>query len=366
MRIGIIGTRGIPPRYGGFETAVAEVASRLVQRGHEVVVYCRGTDHSAYLNGIQRIWLPSLALKQTETISHAGLSSLDALRRNLDCAIVFNSANGVFVPLLQARGIPCAVHIDGLEWKRARWRGFGARYYSWAERFSVAHATHIIADSRGIERSVAGRHGRESVFIPYGAPDVVVGPEALSQFGLEPDAYHLVVARLEPENNVHVIVEGYRRSQAHLPLVIVGDSPYSHSYVQSIQALTQGDSRIRLTGSVWDDDALNALYHYSRSYLHGHSVGGTNPSLLRAMGAGAAVTAFDCEFNREVSGANAVFFSDADQLGELIIQDDRMARRAARGASGKADVLVRYRWDKVAADYEELCYSLVQDHRHRS
>jgi glycosyltransferase involved in cell wall biosynthesis len=363
MRIAMIGTRGVPARYGGFETAVEEIGCRLVQRGHEVTVYCRnpGQRLTSHL-GMRLVNLPAVRRRELETLSHTALSVLHAvLRERADVAVVFNAANAPFLPLLRAARVPTAMHVDGLEWKRAKWAGAGARYYRWAERRAVRLADEVVADSRGIADHLRAEHGRETTFIPYGAPAVEPGDGRLAELGLRRHGYHLVVARFAPENHVREIVEGYVASAANRELVVVGAAPYEDDYTAHVQATAGGDRRVRFVGEIWDQELLGQLYGNALSYLHGHSVGGTNPSLLQAMGAGAAATVYDVVFNREVAGDHARVWTTRDELGEAILADEAdVAAAVERGAKGRSHVEVAYRWDDVTTEYEDLCRALVR------
>jgi glycosyltransferase involved in cell wall biosynthesis len=364
MRIALIGTRGVPARYGGFETCVEEVGRRLVKAGHDVVVYCRDVDgHDAEPlqtshEGMQLVHLPALRKKSLETLSHTALSVAHVLRRPVDVAIVFNAANAPFLPVLRAKGIPVATHVDGLEWKRAKWQGSGRRYYRLAESMAVRWSDALIADARGIADYYTEQFRADTTLIAYGAPILSHDrSEALAEVGVEPGNYHLVVARFEPENHVDVIIDGYRRSGARKPLLVVGSAPYADEHTARIHRLA--DDRVRFLGSVWDQDLLDQLYSNAATYLHGHSVGGTNPSLLRAIGAAAPTIAFDVNFNREVLiGTGRYFVTAADVAAEIELAEAYPAATRQRGAEGQR-AAYRYDWDEVAAQYEELCVDLV-------
>lgn len=361
MRIAMIGTRGVPAKYGGFETAVEEVGSRLVALGHDVVVYCRGDDRTPMHLGMARVRLPALKHPVLETLSHTALSVAHLLRRRADVALVFNAANAALLPVIRGARIPVAVHVDGLEWQRAKWGPVGRRYYLANERLSVLLADELIADAAGIQDYYRETYGAESVLLSYGAP-ILSGTDAtrLAELDLAPSEYHLVVARIEPENHVDVILEGYRQSSAEKPLVVVGSVPYPSDHERRVQELGATDPRVRLLGGVWDQDLLNSLYAGSASYLHGHSVGGTNPSLLRAMGAGANVIAWDVNFNREVLGGTGQFFGTPTELASLVERAEAAPDAArARGAAGRDRAAATYRWDEVAKGYEQLCRELL-------
>jgi glycosyltransferase involved in cell wall biosynthesis len=370
MRIAMLGTRGVPAAYGGFETAIEEIGQRLVSQGHEVTVYGRrtgkGNPHGHL--GMRLINLPALHSKALETMSHTALSAahFSASRRH-DVAFVFNAANSPFVPLIRSRGTAVALHVDGLEWKRDKWGKVGRRYYRMAEQFAVREADALIADARGIAEYYDDEFGIPTELISYGCRILTNTPtDAIEALGLVPGRFHLVVARFEPENHVDVIVEGYHRSEATLPLVVVGSAPYSAAYPDAIGAIAQRDPRIRLLGSVWDQRVLDQLYAHALSYLHGHSVGGTNPSLLRAMGAGTAVVCWDVVFNREVAGTAGSYFSSPAGVTRSIEEVERYpARFRDIGELMQERAGERYNWDSVTEAYEALASKLARGYSTR-
>lgn len=362
MHIAMIGTRGVPAQYGGFETAVEEVGARLVDRGHEVTVYCRNPDQKLLKHrGMHLVNLPALRRRSLETISHTGVSVGHVLRHRPDAALLFNAGNAPYIPLLRARRIPTAVHMDGLEWKRAKWAGVGATYYQRAEAMAARSGVALIADAQGIADYLRARYATPSYLIAYGAPIMTPCSDRLSELGLSPGQFHVTVARMEPENHVAEIVAGYAQSASQLPLVVVGSAPYGHQYMERARAAA-GSSDTRFVGAVWDQDLLNQLYGHCRSYLHGHSVGGTNPSLLRALGCGAPVTAFDVNFNREVTDGHARFFTTCHDVAAAIREDDANAEAAAtRGRAGQNHASKTYRWDDVATRYEQMLLEITQN-----
>lgn len=362
MRVALVGTRGVPARYGGFETCVEEVGRRLAARGHHITVYCRTAEpddrgRTEYL-GMELVHLGSLQRRSLETLSHTGLSVAHLLRHRVDAAIVFNAANSPWLPVLRAARIPVATHVDGLEWQRAKWGPAGRRYYRVAEALAVRWSDALIADAAGIQGYYRHEFGAGSTLLTYGAPVVEDDRgDRLVELGLRPDGYHLVVARFEPENHVDVIVNGYRRSDAELPLVVVGSAPYADAYTARVHSL--GDSRVRFLGGLWDQEQLDQLYVHARTYLHGHSVGGTNPSLLRAIGAGTATVAYDVGFNREVLGEDGRYFRSPSEVAQLVeAAEADGADAAARGAALRSRARA-YDWDIVADGYEGLCERLV-------
>lgn len=365
LAIAMIGTRGVPAAYGGFETAIEEIGRRLAERGHRILVYTRGSEsHEREYLGMEIVRLPAVPVKQVETLSHTGLSALHAVAgRRPDVAFVFNAANSPFLPLLRARGIPTALHMDGLEWRRSKWGPRGRAYYRWAERFGVRRADALIADAPGIADYYRQQFDVDTEMIRYGAPLIDAADDAgIRELDLEPNGYHLVVARFEPENHVLEVVAGYAASDARLPLAVVGSAPYSADYTHRIEAIAAQDGRIRLLGGVYDQQLLDALYFHAFAYLHGHSVGGTNPSLLRAMGAGTAVIAFDVGFNRETAGGGW-FFSDSAGVTRALHDAEAAPEAVASAARAVRErAAAEFDWDAVAARYEDLARRLAAGH----
>lgn len=370
MRLAMLGTRGVPAAYGGFETAVEEIGRRLVEQGHQVTVYGRSTGGEMPKEhlGMRCVTLPALHVKSLETLSHTALSAahLTATRRH-DVAFVFNAANAPFLPLIRSRGTAIALHVDGLEWKRQKWGRWGRRYYRMAEQTAVREADALIADAHGIQDYYEDEFAIPTELISYGTRILRNTPsDLIEQMGLVPGAFHLVVARFEPENHVDVIVEGYHRSASRLPLVVVGSAPYSAAYTQGIRQVAERDDRIRLLGGVWDARLLDQLYAHAVSYVHGHSVGGTNPSLLRAMGAGTPVLAWNVGFNREVAGTGASYFDGAPQLARQLEEVERYPMRFLDlGELMQERARKRYDWDQVTEAYEALAAKLARGYSTR-
>ncbi len=364
LTIAMIGTRGVPAAYGGFETAVEEIGKRLAARDHRVIVYCRSSSSKApktYL-GMELVHLPALHIKVAETLSHTALSVVHAIGLHKpDAALVFNAANAPFLPLLRARKIPVATHVDGLEWMRGKWGKFGQRYYRLAERLAVRWSDALIADAQGIADYYSEAFDAPTELLTYGAPILQkLGSGRVRAIGLEPRKYHLVVARFEPENHVDMIIDAYRESSCSYPLVVVGDAPYSHAYTQQIKAAAAGDARIQMLGRVGDQEQLDQLYANALTYAHGHSVGGTNPSLLRAMGGGTPVLAYDVVFNREVVGVDGGYFGSPSAL-RLLFDDAELSvpRLLRTGQRLQRRASTHYDWDAVALGYEGLVRRLA-------
>lgn len=371
MRVSLVGTRGVPARYGGFETAVDEIGTRLVAQGHDVTVYCRteaGQERPAEHNGMKLVYLPKLRRRSLETLSHTALSLVHHARHgNADAMIVFNSANSVLLPLTWLRRTPVATHVDGLEWRRGKWGPTGQKYYRIAEALAVRWSDRLIADADGISDYYREEFAADTERIAYGAPILSdLDTDLLEAEGLTKGGYHLVVARFEKENNVLPAVQGYLRSDAKLPLVLVGSAPYASDYTAEIERLAASDPRIRLMGGVWNQDLLDQMYAHAATYIHGHSVGGTNPSLLRAMGAASPVLAYDVCFNREVLGADGQFFDSPEALATLLNAAEQSPQSMQDlGTELQSRVGTMYTWDVVAKLYEALCDDMARGNSQR-
>ena len=365
-----MGTRGVPASYGGFETAVEEIGKRLAARGYDVTVYCRNPGQTlTEYEGMRLVNLPAVRHRMAETLSHTSLSTARAIMKDRpDVALVLNAGNAPLLKPLKAAGIPVAIHLDGLESKREKWRGAGARYYRWAEKVAVKQGDEVIADAQSIADHVLASYGRECVVIPYGAEVIDPGSDRLSELDVVRRDFHAIVARLEPENHVLEAVHGYLLSDETRPLLVVGSAPYSQWYIDKVREVAQENPRVRFLGGIYDQELLDQVYANCRLYIHGHSVGGTNPSLLRAMGAGAPVAAFDCEFNREVTDGSAFFWSDATSLATIldeVAEGELDSELQELSAEGRDRVATVYQWDAVADDYEALLHRLYGMRRSR-
>lgn len=357
MKVALIGDRGIPARYSGFSTLVEELALGLV-RDHDmdVTVYCRNSyyeDRAPDFQGVRRVFLPSPGGKSFESIIHSNLAMLHAATQGFDAVLVVDPGNGPFILPLKARGTPVAIHTDGLGWQRKKWNHLQQRYYRWSEKVSARLADGLVTDSRAMQAYYRDQYAATSTFIPYSG-DVGDAPSdaAPAKHGVSPGDYYLVVARLEPDNNVDLIIREYRAAGLDRPLVVVGGSPYASDYARAVMA--ESDGQVRCIGGVFESAELNGLYKHAFAYLHGHGVGGTNPSLLRAMNAGAPCVALDIIFHREVLGDVGLFFpAEPGRLSALLRQIDSQPM-GERGVAAQARERRLYRWDAVVEGYARL------------
>ena len=289
MKIAILGTRGIPANYGGFETFAEELSSRLVQRGHQVTVYGRTNNvryQGSVYKGVHLVLLPTIPHKYFDTVAHTFISVCHVLFRDADVALICNSANSIFSFIPRLAGQKTVVNVDGLEWKRGKWNALGKAYLRLSEWLSTFLPTAIVTDARAIQEYYRSRYGKESYFIPYGAEDVrVESTGALDRLGVKPDEYFLYVSRLEPENNALLVVQAFERVRTDKKLLIVGDAPYAHAYISKLKSTT--DPRIQFPGAIYGQ-GYRELQSHAFCYIHATEVGGTHPALIEAMGCGAA------------------------------------------------------------------------------
>jgi len=363
LRIAILGTRGIPANYGGFETFAEALSKSLVERGHEVTVYGRShyVDRSIRsYRGVRVIVVPSVPHKYLDTPSSTLLATLDAVFRRFDLILYCNSANSFCSFLPRAAGKRVLLNVDGLEWKRAKWNRFGQAVYRISEFLSTFLPDHIVTDAREVQRYYSSQFHCASTYIPYGAPIGRVRTQgALRTFGLKKNQYILYVSRLEPENNAHIVIEAFEKVKTDMPLLIVGDAPYSHDYIRRLKRTK--DSRIRFTGYVFGQ-GYRELQSHAYCYVQATEVGGTHPALVEAMGHGNCILANDVPEHREVLGDAGLYFRTAccDTLTERfqnVVDNPRKVEEFKKRSKARAEA--RYTWDKVTDAYERLFYRMM-------
>ena len=357
MKVVMIGTRGVPAAYSGFETCVEQVGKRLAARGHEVVVYCRRgrtgpTTSNVYL-GMERVTLPAIRSKGTETLSHTLVSSAHAIvSARPDAAIVFGVGNAIFCRMLRWGRIPSVINVDGADWARQKWGPLGRRYLHWSERVSTRAADAVIADSHAVNAYYQREYHTSGVFIPYGAEvPSAVGTATLDQFGLQPRRYLLAVGRFVPENGFHRLITAYREIESTMPFVIVGDAPYSEDYKRSLKAMAPPE--VIFTGYQFVA-AYHELSRHAYAFLFAAEVGGTHPVLVEQLAHGNCVLARWTESNAEVMDDAGIFFhNDAELVQQLrgILADAALVERKRESALARG---ATYSWDRVTDQYEDL------------
>jgi len=364
MKIAFIGTRGVPARYGGFETCAEEIGKRLAARGHEVTVYGRTAyyrERPAQYLGMRVRYLPAIPIKFVETLSNALLALLDAVWRPFDVLLVFNSANSPLLLIPKLFGKKVVLHADGLEWMRGKWGPVGKRYYRWAERVATKLAGEMIADSKAIQRYYEGRYGKAAHYISYGA-ELRTGkdPSILGRHGLEAGGYFLQITRFEPENNSLLLVKAFAKLDSNKKLVLVGGAKYPTAYSDEIYAVK--DPRVKFLGFIYDRKILDELLGHCHAYVHGNEVGGTNPALLEAMAAGCFILARAVPFNREVLGEAGLYFKkDEKDLAERLRWTlDHAVELPAFRQAAREEIKARYDWEQVVVDYEKLFAGMLR------
>lgn len=366
LRVAMMGSRGIPASYSGFETCVEQLSVRLVERGHRVTVYCR-SHHIKWpektYKGVRLVKLPTIPSKHFDTIAHTFLSMLHGELRRYDLVYICGVGNAPLSGIPRLVGKPTIVNVDGADWQRDKWGGFAKRYLQFAERAATRLPTCIVADSHVVERYYQERFGKESIFIPYGSdvPRLPPGP-ALQQFGLRPDGYLLWVGRLVPENNAHDVITAYQRlggPATGLQLCILGDAPYSTDYITALKA--NAGPGVVFTGYVFGD-GYHELGANAHTFVFASGVGGTHPALLEAMAFGNCVIVNDMAANLETVGDAAIpYHGDSVDdltrvLGETLAQPERV-REYRQRAQHRATTV--YNWEVVTDQYEALFAELA-------
>lgn len=363
MQLAILGTRGVPARYGGFETFSEELGARLAERGHQVTVYGRTKWVSSRVTshrGITVVRLPAPDSKYLETVVHTLFSAFHALPRQWDIVYVCNLANVPAAIVLVLAGKRVVMNVDGLEWKRVKWNALGRAYYRACAWMAARLPIEIVTDARVIQDHYLTAYGRETRFFPYGTDlETIADDGTLGQLGLEPGRYVLYVSRLEPENNAHVVIEGFANVASDLALAIVGDAPYAGEYIARLRSAAAGDPRVRMVGAVYGD-GYRVLRSNAAAYVQATEVGGTHPALVEAMGSGNAIAANDVPEHREVLADAGLYYSGPAALGaalQRLLDDRELAADLGRRARRRAREM--YSWDAVAAGYEDWLHQLA-------
>ena len=363
LRLALIGTRGVPARYSGFETCAEQLGRRLVRRGHAVTVYCRShfdDQGSVEYLGMRRVTLPSVRHKYFDTIVHTGLSTFHALAHRYDVILYFIAGNSPLVWIPRVAGTRTVINVDGLDWKREKWPAVAKWYLRTAERLAPRLASACVTDSTVVQRYYREAYGQETVYIPYGSElDPAEAGPTLARFGLEPNGYVLFVGRLVEENSVHHLVEAYRSLETSWPCVIVGGASYADRYLSRLRELAEGDSRIVLTGYLFGD-GYRELSSNAAVFVETSGVGGTHPALVEAMAFGRCVVVNDTPENLETMGTAGRAYAGrmgAESLAavlQALIADGETRREL--GAAARARAREQYSWDAVTDEYERLFF----------
>lgn len=363
MRIALLGTRGIPANYGGFETFAEELGTRLAARGHEVTVYCRQANPQTHYRGVRLQYLGTIRHKYLDTMAHTLVSTLHLLTHRgvsnqTSVALYCNGANAIFTPWPRMLGVPVALNVDGIERQRKKWNRLARGWYLLSEWLSTFCPTVMVTDALTIQEYYRSRYGKQSVFIPYGAEVGQVGSRAvLSKLGLEAGRYFLYVSRMEPENQPLEVRQAFEKVATPMKLALIGDAPYAPEYIRRVR--DTHDARIVIPGAIYGE-GYHELGSHCFAYIHATTVGGTHPALIEAMGRGALVLYRNTPENAEVAGDAGIPF-EADELAEKLRAVIAMseAERDAFGKKAMDRVRERYSWDAVTDAYEKLLQGMV-------
>jgi len=375
MNIAIVGTRGIPNRYGGFERFAEQVSSRFADDGHRVTVYCRRAftrPDDVYDRRVRRVIVPSLHQKHLDTWVSTFFAAVHVAFTDNDIVLLCNVGNSALAYIPRFFGKPVVLNVDGLDRKREKWRGLGAQVLHFCEWMSSFSSSQLVTDAKAIHDYYLAKYGSESAVIGYGSemppPQQVqrrdlsgapaIGDYSLNGLDLDSGRYVLYVSRLEPENNPDLVLRSWRNVRSDWPLVMVGDNRYDPGYLERLKAL--GDERVRFTGAIYGDGYW-ALQKHAGVFVFACEVGGVHPALIEAMAASNPVLYLDTPENSETAGDAAMRYekSEADLTAKLqSLLDDAPAReQLAISAKQRADAL--YRWEAIAEKYEKLFGQLV-------
>ena len=358
MRIALLGTRGIPANYGGFETFAEEISTRLAERGHAVTVYCRERSSEIIYRGVGLQYLPTVRHKYFDTIAHTFLSTLHLLAHRVDAALYCNGANAVFTLWPRLFGMPVALNVDGIERKRKKWNRAARSWYLLSEWLATFCPTTVITDAVTIQDYYQQKYGKASVFIPYGAETgKVAASDAVRALDLDPGRYFLYVSRMERENRPLEVRQAFEQVRTPLKLALVGDAPYAPDYIRQVRDTK--DPRIVIPGAIYGD-GYRQLGSHCFAYIHATEVGGTHPALIEAMGRGALVLYRNTPENAEVAGDAGIPFEPAELAGKIrAALDMPEEQRETLRTRALERVRQRYSWDAVTDAYEKLLLNLA-------
>ncbi len=373
MRFAILGTRGIPARYGGFETFAEELSTRLVARGHQVTVYCREKHSEATYRGVDLAYFPTIRHKYFDTIAHTCFSTAGLLWSRLysdgyDAILYCNAANAIFTWLPRVFGMPVALNVDGLERDRKKWNRVAKTWYRISEWLATWMPNVIVTDAHAIELYYQDHYRRKSVMIPYGAE---LGPvptqDVLEKLQLKPKKYFLYVSRMEPENNALLVREAFERlafagleldgCDTSLKLALIGDAPYAAEYIAKVRDTKHPG--IVIPGAIYGQ-GYHELGSHCFAYIQATEVGGTHPALIEAMGRGALTLYLETPENVEVAGDAGIPFTryNLPRVLEQVLNMGEEEREQYR-ARALSRVRERYSWDAVTTAYENLLIGLA-------
>lgn len=360
MKIAILGTRGIPNHYGGFEQITEQLSVGLAGRGHEVTVY-NAHNHPYFhdhFKGVRVVhcYDPEYLVKTPGQFIYDLNCILHARRQAYDVVLFMGYTSSSVWARLFPRAAAIISNMDGMEWQRAKYSRPVQRFLRYAERLAVRYSDFHIADSPVIQAYLDDKYGIRSQYIPYGACTTLeLQRGVLRRWGLSRGDYYMLMARMEPENNIEPILEGYRQSASRRKFVVVGNT--NNKYGRQLLRRFGREPRILFTGAIYDDPQVHTLRALCRLYFHGHSVGGTNPSLLEAMASRAMVAAHDNPYNRAILGDDAHYFSSPQTVARLIEKPSCAEEEERMREANFRKVSTLYHWDRIIDQYESYIYA---------
>lgn len=357
LKIGIIGTRGVPNRYGGFEQLAEYLSAGLVAKNHEVFVYNSHTHpfQQKKWNGVNLIhcYDPEKKLGTIGQFVYDLNCILDARKKYFDVLLFLGyTSSSIWWPLYPSKTVIIS-NMDGLEWKRTKYKKPVQQFLRYAEKLAVKHSDSLIADSTAIQSYITGKYSQPSTFIAYGAELFTnQKEEVLHQFNLVSNNYYMLMARMEPENNIEMILDGFEKSNTTKKMIVVGNT--TNAFGIYITNRFKGKENILFLGAIYDAEVIHSLKYFSSIYFHGHSVGGTNPSLLEAMASQAMIAAHDNEFNRAVLQNNAHYFSSATDVKSILEQGENPDIRNTFILNNLREISETYNWQVIVDAYEKI------------
>lgn len=357
MNIGIIGTRGIPNNYGGFEQFAQYLSLALVEKGHSVIVY-NSHNHpfkESNWRGIElkHCYDPEKLIGTAGQFVYDLNCILDARQRNFDVILQLGYTSSSIWSFLFPRKSVIVTNMDGLEWKRTKYSDPVKKFLKYAESIAAKKSSFLVADSPAIQKYLLETYNKHSTFIPYGANQFTeLDATLLSPFGVEQFNYDLIIARMEPENNIEVILDGINTAESKRPCIVVGNA--SNTFGSHLVRKFAGNKLIKFVGSIYDIHKLNNLRYFSNIYFHGHSVGGTNPSLLEAMASHTLIVAHQNGFNEAVLGDDAYYFTSSDDISHLVLTLRKVEHEKRKIDNNLQKIEQHYNWEKIVLQYEEL------------
>lgn len=363
MKIAFVSTRGIPNNYGGLEEFAEHVSVGLVKKGHEVIVY-NPHNHPYGKNDffgvrIKKKFSPEKKIGTAANFIYDYLSLKDAIREKCDVVLIcgYTTASVSFYVCAFGKS-KIITNIDGLEWKRAKWSPFIQWLTRWFEKIAVEKSHALVADNIGIEKYLDENFHKPSYFIPYAANVLDLNESVLQKYNLQKFSYHVMIGRLEPENNIEMILDGVAQSNSAIPCLVFAN--YKTKYGQFLVDKYKNCNKIIFSGWASGQDNLYQLRHFAKIYFHGHSVGGTNPSLLEAMAAGTYIAAHDNVFNKHVLGNDALYFSSADDVKNIIDGfENHFSQRPAFEKNNVEKIRTFYNWQNITNMYEKMFWEVV-------